>query len=60
MKILLDENIPIITATSLRDTGHDVKDIRGTKLQGIDDSELWRIAQTEKRILITTDKGSLD
>ncbi len=57
MRILVDENIPLMTAKELRSLGHDVMDIRGTNLEGIDDEELWKIVQKEKRLLITTDKG---
>jgi uncharacterized protein DUF5615 len=32
-------------------------DIRGTPRQGIGDDELWRLAQAEARLLVTTDKG---
>ena len=38
MKILVDENIPIFTVEEVRHLVHDVKDIRGTKLEGIHDS----------------------
>ncbi len=57
MKILVDENIPLMTVAALRRKGHDVLDIRGTSQQGIDDSTLWQIAQQEARLLVTTDKG---
>ena len=57
MKILVDENIPRITVNRLRELGHDVKDIRGTPDQGLDDLDLWSVAMTEGRLLITTDKG---
>jgi predicted nuclease of predicted toxin-antitoxin system len=30
MKILVDENIPRVTVDYLRDSGHDVRDVRGT------------------------------
>ena len=40
MKILVDENIPRMTADRLRELGHDVKDIRGTADQGLADSDL--------------------
>lgn len=36
---------------------NQVKDIRGTDLEGIPDSQIWEIARTEERLLITTDKG---
>ena len=57
MKVLVDENIPNITVNALRAAGHDVLDIRGTTRQGIFDDELWTLAQTEQRMLVTTDKG---
>lgn len=57
MKILVDENIPNITLQELRAMGHDVLDIRGTERQGMFDDELWPLAQTEKRTLVTTVKS---
>ena len=57
MRILVDENIPRMTVDVLRALGNDVKDIRGTLAQGLADPELWRVATTEGRLLITTDKG---
>lgn len=57
MKILVDENIPNLTVFTLQSRGHDVMDIRGTPRQGIADEELWGLAQSEARILVTTDKG---
>lgn len=57
MRIVVDENIPLMTVNELRSLGHNVMDIRGTGLEGIDDEELWKIVLKEKRLLITTDKG---
>jgi len=57
MKILVDQNIPIKTVNALHDSGHSVKDIRGTPGQGSSDDELWQMVQTEGVMLITTDKG---
>ena len=57
MRILVDENIPRMTVGALRETGHDVEDIRGTSLQGMTDEDLLCLAQREQRLLITTDKG---
>lgn len=59
MRILVDENIPLLSVNELRAFGHDVMDIRGTNLEGVGDEELWKIVQKEKRLLITTDKGFL-
>jgi len=57
MKVLVDENIPSITVQSLRAAGHDVLDIRGTPQQGLFDDASWNLAQSERRVLVTTDKG---
>jgi len=57
MRVLVDENIPLMTVEGLRALGHDVKDIRGTRDQGIADSDLWELALADCRTLITTDKG---
>jgi len=57
MKVLVDENIPRMTVDRLRELGHDVKDIRGTADRGLVDLDLWNVAVTEGRLLITTDKG---
>ncbi|MGO9258625.1 MAG: DUF5615 family PIN-like protein [Bryobacteraceae bacterium] len=57
MRILVDENIPRMTVTALVALGRDVKDIRGTSVQGATDSDLWALAMGEGRALITTGKG---
>jgi len=57
MNIFADENIPTSTVRDLRQMGHDVRDLRGTSEQGMPDEALWKIAQQENRLLITTDKG---
>ncbi len=57
MNIFVDENIPKTTVQVLREKGHDVKDIRGTDEEGVDDEKIWKIAISEKRLIITTDKG---
>jgi predicted nuclease of predicted toxin-antitoxin system len=60
MKILVDENVPLLTAASLRNLGHDVLDVRKTSYQGISDDLLWEIAKNDERLLITTDKGFVE
>lgn len=57
MRILVDENVPGPTVRALRSAGHDVADVRGTPDEGMDDPALWRKAQREGRLLITTDRG---
>lgn len=58
MKILVDENIPRMTVEWLKNH-YDVLDLRGGHQQGIVDDEVWKLAQQEQRLLITTDKGFL-
>jgi predicted nuclease of predicted toxin-antitoxin system len=57
MRIFVDENIPKITVRSLLEMGHDVRDLRGTTLEGMEDEGIWDLIQQEGCILITTDKG---
>ncbi|MEA3280575.1 MAG: DUF5615 family PIN-like protein, partial [Thermodesulfobacteriota bacterium] len=57
MKILVDENIPLMTVQALREMNHEVLDIRGTLDEGASDEILWKISQQEGQLLITTDKG---
>ena len=57
MKILVDENIPMMCVLQLRQMGHDVLDIRSTDQKGMADNLLWDKACKESRLLITTDRG---
>jgi len=59
VQILVDENIPRPTVVRLRELGHDVLDIRGTPREGLKDELLWKLAQKEKRLLISTDRHFL-
>jgi predicted nuclease of predicted toxin-antitoxin system len=59
VQILVDENIPRPTVVRLRELGHDVLDIRGTPREGMKDELLWKLAQSEKRLLISTDRHFL-
>lgn len=57
MNIFVDENIPLVTVQALRALGHDVRDIRGTADEGMEDVAVWQAVQAEKRLLVTTDRG---
>jgi len=57
VKILVDENIPLICVAHLREMGHDIADVRGTPEEGLCDEDLWGKAQQDGQLLITTDKG---
>lgn len=55
MKIKLDENLPEVLASILRQLGHDVDSVLNESLGGHDDDEVWAAAQAEERFLITQD-----
>jgi predicted nuclease of predicted toxin-antitoxin system len=55
MKIKLDENLPSRLAAVLSELGHDVHTTREEGLSGRADTEIWRMAQSESRFLITQD-----
>jgi predicted nuclease of predicted toxin-antitoxin system len=57
VKILVDENIPLLCVEHLQGMGHEVADIRGTEEEGLSDEAVWDKAQSDGRLLITTDKG---
>jgi predicted nuclease of predicted toxin-antitoxin system len=57
MKIIVDENISLMTVGMLRNLSHDVLEIRGTPDEGMLDPDLWSKSQSEGRLVIPTDKG---
>lgn len=60
MKNLVDENIPKMTVRALIEANHDVLDVldvRGTPQEGFRDEQLWQLAQSDARLLVSTDKG---
>ena len=57
MKFLLDQNVERRLASYLRDLGHDVKVVSVDYAPGILDQEVLAHAYTERRILLTNDKG---
>jgi predicted nuclease of predicted toxin-antitoxin system len=57
MKFKIDEDLPRVAVSNLRSAGHDAISVAEQKLSGIKDPDLWRIVQSEERILITADKG---
>ncbi len=56
MIFLLDENFPKSANSFLTNLGHEVIDVRGTKLQGSDDFQLFELAQHHQAILLTPDR----
>ena len=56
MTFFLDENFPKTAAVFLEQQGHTVFDIRGTDAEGVDDEEIFKMAQQAAAILLTTDR----
>jgi predicted nuclease of predicted toxin-antitoxin system len=57
VRILVDENIPLMAIEQLRLSGHNIADVRGTLKEGSPDEFLFKKACDESRLLITTDRG---
>ena len=57
MKFKIDENLPNELMVDLRNLGHDADTVFGESFAGAEDSVLLAVAWTEKRILLTLDKG---
>ncbi|NPV62313.1 MAG: DUF5615 family PIN-like protein [Methanotrichaceae archaeon] len=55
MRLLIDENIPLISVEQLRRKGHDVLAI-GEIASGTLDEDIMQLAEKEGRILLTIDK----
>lgn len=55
MRLLLDANIPRSAFKMLIEMGHDVLDIRDTDLAHSCDQDIYTLAQSESRILVTRD-----
>jgi len=57
MVILLDENVSLALAGTLRQTGHEVIAIAETAERGMTDAEVWELAKARRAVLITRDHG---
>jgi predicted nuclease of predicted toxin-antitoxin system len=51
----MDENMPREAADLLRNLGHDVQSIHDLNLQGTKNGNIFRLIQTEDRMLVTLD-----
>ena len=56
MRFLADANVFVPMVRGLRDLGHDVYDLKEKGLANLSDPEVFRLAQTQRRILVTMDK----
>ena len=56
MRFLADENCDMAVVRALRNSGHDVALVKDL-CRGADDEAVAVLAQTERRILLTEDKG---
>ena len=55
MRLLADENFPLLTVEALRQAGHDVFWVR-TEAPGAGDAALLDLAEADGRVLLTLDK----
>ncbi len=60
MRIKTDEDLPASAKEFLLSRGHDCRSVLDQNLGGYKDRDLWEIVQSEKRLLITSDKGFAD
>jgi predicted nuclease of predicted toxin-antitoxin system len=56
MKLLLDQDVYAATARFLLDLGHDVVLVASIGLSRAQDQEILRVAQEQKRVLVTRDR----
>jgi predicted nuclease of predicted toxin-antitoxin system len=56
MRLKLDENMPTLLATTLRNAGHDVHTAADENLLGKSDDEVWVTTRREGRLLVTLDR----
>lgn len=54
-KFKLDENLPLEAAELLNKSGYDARTVYEEKLAGATDSQIAKMCQDEKRVLITFD-----
>lgn len=55
LNFLADENVPLASIVALRKAGHDVYSV-ASENPGMDDLTVWRLAATQRSILITFDR----
>lgn len=53
---LADENIAPRVVHALRSRGYDVEDVKERRLSGLSDSQVLRMAQKKRRVILTHDR----
>ncbi len=57
MRVKVDEDLPTAISQLLRAAGHDATGVLDQGMSGWKDSDVWKAVQTERRFLVTADKG---
>lgn len=60
MRFKIDENLPVELADLLRSSGHEADTVGDEQMSGVGDSALAALCQSERRSLITLDRGFAD
>jgi len=60
MRIKVDEDLPKAAVQILCDLGHQATGVVEQGMGGAKDPSLWQTVQTERRFLVTADKGFAD
>ena len=55
MKLLANENIPLLSVRGLRDLGHDIVSV-AEQSPGISDEEVLRLSRAHNRVIVTFDR----
>lgn len=58
--IKVDEDLPCVATTLLREHGYEAASVLDQGLGGWKDPALWKVVQDEGRLLVTADKGFAD
>jgi len=57
VSIKVDEDLPLAVSDLLNANGHDAVTVWAQNMSGWKDPLLWQVIQSEKRFLVTADKG---
>ena len=60
LRVKVDEDLPAAALRRVRDAGYDATGVVEQGMQGWEDARLWQVVQSERRFLITADKGFAD